>query len=276
YGYHSGYRPYRYVYVRFGDRRSDTDNLTLASKGPPQIFTGVVSHTYPMPGRFTARLSFYGGNSTIFGGSSVRLNATTTFSVCTAGDPDADADGVADGCDTCPSTVAGAAVDAHGCACAQKSCDDGIACTADRCDDATAECLHVQDDGVCQNDDPCSQDFCNPTTGCVHRVADGDHDGVCFGMDNCPFTPNPGQEDADGDGVGDGCDNCPAVANPGQEDSDYDGVGDACDPCPRDDLRVDVDQDGLCSDPVACPAGCDSCPFSRNPDQADHDGDGVG
>ena len=57
---------------------------------------------------------------------------------------------------------------------------------------------------------------------------DDDNDGVLDVDDNCPLTPNPDQADADGDGVGDVCDNCPDNANPGQEDSDGDGTGDVC------------------------------------------------
>jgi len=48
---------------------------------------------------------------------------------------------------------------------------------------------------------------------------DRDEDGKENWEDNCPRTPNPGQEDADADGIGDLCDNCPQTANPDQQDS---------------------------------------------------------
>jgi subtilisin-like proprotein convertase family protein len=41
-------------------------------------------------------------------------------------------------------------------------------------------------------------------------------------------------EDLDGDGTGDFCDNCPATPNPGQEDGDGDGAGNVCDCAPGD------------------------------------------
>ena len=40
--------------------------------------------------------------------------------------------------------------------------------------------------------------------------------------DNCPFTPNSGQENADNDSQGDACDN----------DADNDGYSDSNDNCP--------------------------------------------
>ena len=120
------------------------------------------------------------------------------------------------------------------------------------------------------------------------EVLDTDNDGVPDDEDNCPATPNPGQEDGDGDGIGDACDscpadpendadgdgicgdvdNCPSTPNSGQEDADGDGLGDACDSCPNDPEN-DIDADGVCGD-------VDNCPYVYNPGQEDGDGDGIG
>jgi hypothetical protein len=51
-------------------------------------------------------------------------------------------------------------------------------------------------------------------------ASDADGDGAPDGSDNCPNSPNLGQEDLDGDGVGNACDNCASTPNPGQENAD--------------------------------------------------------
>jgi len=120
---------------------------------------------------------------------------------------------------------------------------------------------------------------------------DTDTDGILDWNDNCPTTPNPGQEDVDeinagneADGIGDACDNCPQHYNPSQSDADTDGIGDACDD--------DSDNDGIADTNDNCPTtvnpnqengdgdqlgdACDNCPGLTNQDQADGDSDGVG
>jgi len=95
-------------------------------------------------------------------------------------------------------------------------------------------------------------------------------------QDNCPHTPNGGQENADGDVYGDACDkdadndgiqdenvrnlfaftkeswtpfkqdNCKFVKNEDQKDTDRDGIGNACDNCPTiyNEEQTDSDGDG--------------------------------
>jgi len=129
-------------------------------------------------------------------------------------------------------------------------------------------------------------------------VVDTDKDGIEDIYDNCPITPNPGQEDSDSDGKGDVCDpcpgeniddkdedgycegmgylepmvgdqdNCPLNSNPDQTDTDSDVIGDVCDVCSLDPNN-DQDKDNLC-------ANIDNCPVNSNPDQVNSDGDNFG
>jgi len=88
------------------------------------------------------------------------------------------------------------------------------------------------------------------------QMPDDDGDDIVNLFDNCPFLPNPGQEDGDDDDIGDVCDNCLELSNPDQADYDGDEVGDLCDNCPEDynPGQEDMDDDQI-GDACDCECG---------------------
>lgn len=71
-------------------------------------------------------------------------------------------------------------------------------------------------DDTCDDGDPCTENDVCVDGVCVGTfLPDGDGDGVCDVLDNCPTVPNPDQSDVDGDSYGDACD--------GPFDVDHDG-----------------------------------------------------
>jgi len=135
---------------------------------------------------------------------------------------DLDGDGVGDDDDACPSTDAGATVDAVGCALNQLDSDnDGVNDEDDRC--------------------PATVDFRTADAyGCdtQQQNVDSDEDGVRDADDLCPNTPTADAADATG---------CAAS----QRDTDGDGVTDADDLCPASKPGFPVDSTG-CLDETAC------------------------
>lgn len=168
-------------------------------------------------------------------------------------------------------------------------CDDANAATypgaPQICDGANNDCDHPawpllvgtneadnDSDGLTEcAGDPCGFDADD----------DGDSDGHCADVDNCPQVANAGQEDVgDSDGVGDVCDACPLDPD---NDADNDGICGDVDTCPLD-ADNDADSDGICGDVDACPldpdddadsdGACgdvDPCPLDPD-DDADSDG----
>jgi hypothetical protein len=186
------------------------------------------------------------------------------------GQEDADADTIGDVCDPCPNDpnndIDGDTICGDVDNCPTTANTDQLDSDADTIGNVCDPCPYDPDndldgDGLCGAVDNCPA-VANPDQ------ADSDTDTIGDVCDNCPADINTDQTDSDVDGIGEVCDNCPTVENPDQLDSDSDNIGDVCDACPLDPNN-DIDGDGVCGD-------VDNCPTTANPDQMDSDDDTIG
>ena len=165
-------------------------------------------------------------------------------------DPDADADGITDPDDNCPSVAnpgqANADGDTLGDACdansfapqvdSAASDANGLQFTtlttsgsfSDADGNHTLTITKVSGVGTVTDngDGTWSWSYLANTSGSgtvVVQASDGEHTAA---QDSFGWTADP---DADADGITDPDDNCPSVANPGQANADGDTLGDACD-----------------------------------------------
>jgi outer membrane protein OmpA-like peptidoglycan-associated protein len=156
---------------------------------------------------------------------------------------DADADGIADEFDACP-TVPGLAAFA-GC---PDNDGDGVQDSRDECPDVAGlillkGCPDTDGDGLSDSHDECPT-IAGPESnrGCpVKERMDSDGDNVYDDEDQCPdmkgLAKFKGCPDTDSDGVPDPDDRCPKIAGletfGGCPDTDKDGIEDSKDKCPN-------------------------------------------
>ncbi len=173
---------------------------------------------------------------------------------------DGDACTDSDTCDSAGSCIAGSTL----------ACDDLEICTDDSCNPASG-CVFVNNSNACDDDDACTtsdacsggscqggsplvcddleictDDSCNPSSGCVFTNNSNtcDDGNICTAPDVCSagscVSGPPVPCDSDLDGIYDSTDNCTNHANASQNDTDCDGFGNRCDADFNNDGMVDI------------------------------------
>ena len=179
-------------------------------------------------------------------------------------------------CDTVPALAAGNTNSGSLGVCV---CDDGDLCTDDTCDPSTG-CVFTDNSDRCDDSDVCTDDSCDPIIGCVNtdnsaRCDDSDvcTDDSCDPVIGCVNTDNSARCDDSDVCTDDSCDpvtGCVNTDNSTRCDDNDVCTDDSCDPvagCVNTDNSARCDDSDVCTDDSCDPI--DGCVNSDNSARCD-------
>jgi len=138
--------------------------------------------------------------------------------------------------------------------------DDGVDCTLDECDEDDDKVIHVPNDAICDDANPCTSNVCDETLGCQDTVLDGEtcedgslctEDDTCDG-DTCVGVPVDCDDGEFCNGL-ETCDPDTGDCAEGEAPELDDGLECTVDECDEDaDAVSHTADDALCDDMNSC------------------------
>lgn len=160
--------------------------------------------------------------------------------------------------------------------------EDGNVCTVDQCDEAEDKVVHVPEDTLCDDEDPCTIDSCGSETGCTYEAFTGtcNDDDPCTVDDSCESGTCVGVPKDCSDGIfcngAESCDGEGGECQEGEAPEVDDGIDCTVDVCDEELGAVTNEpDDAACDDGNQCTidvcSTSDGCQYENALTECDDD-----